>query len=258
MTVNQSPGEPGRYPGSSYPGNRGQNSPYSAPPPPYAPPPYTPLKPFSTKAIVAICCGGVSVFMWPLAPIVGVVGVVTGWLGMKESKEPHGSHRGWGVALAGLLMSAGMFFISIALAGLMVWVFSFAEKQQEKMAQKRAERELQWEYEDAAEKDIRLMVRRLQVYHLEHRSLEPGGPLMRLYPGDGLLPEGFQTVDEPLQVKHLVEPGELEHSIAEYTLRVHADGQGYTLKNDKAGLTLQVDNARTPHIVFDRRLSGGK
>ena len=263
MTINSNSGDRGSRAADSYPGNSGPKAPqpyapqaqsqYAPPgsPPGYAPPPYAPEKPFSTKAIIAISCGAISVLFWPLSPITGVVGAITGWLGMKESKQPEGNYRGWGLALAGMLMSVAMFLLCIVMGLFMVWMFTFVADQQERMEQRQAERRAEHEYEEGAREDMILITDRLQIYFLEHGSLEPGGPMMREYPGGGLIPEDYEKVQEPLALEHLVKETELSHPLGDYKLRIYADKQGYNLRNTQSGLLLRIENARLAHTNFE-------
>jgi hypothetical protein len=250
-----------QQPGNEYPGNRPVDSgsgfrappPFAPPPPgyaPYPPPPpygmhpYTPAKPFSTKAIVAMVMGGVSVLFWPLGPITGLVGVVLGVMGMKESKEPGGTHRGWGLALGGLLTSAFMLLVSVALIGLMVWVFTMAEEE-------RTRRESQ-RYEVDARADLLLIRDRLKLYAIENKnSLAPGGPVVC----DGWTvsyDENSPRVVGRLEIKDLVRAVELDHGIYEYSLELTGE-RGATVRNTTTGTTIVLKDALEEAYTIEER-----
>ncbi|MBZ0135543.1 MAG: hypothetical protein K8I27_04105 [Planctomycetes bacterium] len=240
-------------PRPEYPGNQGPR-PAQYPGPNQAPPnyqsygyqqPYAPLKPFSNKAIVSIVCGGVSVLFWPVAPITGLVGAIIGFMGMKDSKEPGATHRGWGLALAGVIVSAGMFVIGLGLVALFVWVFAFAKDQADRMDRDRTVRMQEYAYEEDAREDMDLISRRIQTYCVDNGgSLAPGGPLVRDYPDGGLIPEDHLKVEEPLQIKHLVYDDELLNPAGDYELKISSDEKGFTLTNGKGGLRLTIKDAR--------------
>jgi hypothetical protein len=215
------PGIPPGY--APYPGQ----APYGQ----YPPHPYPPQKPFSTKAIVAMVLGGVSVLFWPLGPLTGLAGVIFGVLGMKESKEPGGTHRGWGLALGGLLTSAFMFLVSIALFGLMVWVFSMAEENRTRMRTERHETE--------ARADLMLIRDRLKLYAIENNnSLAPGGPVVR----DGWsvsYDENSPRVIGIVKVSDLVREVELDRTLSEYSLELKGE-RGATVRNNTTGTTMTL------------------
>jgi F0F1-type ATP synthase membrane subunit c/vacuolar-type H+-ATPase subunit K len=266
-TDNQYPNNPSRpasprpqYPGdqpqgaSSYPGNAQQggspypgNHPGSAYPPaqqPYGAQPqvqYAQLKPFSTKAIIAIVMGGVSVLMYPLAIITGPIGVVVGWLGMRESKQPHGTHRGWGLALAGLIMSGAMFVIGIGIGILFVWLFMFVNEQQEQENQRRIERQA----ESAVDEDLNEIQERLRFYYDENnRSLGTGGPVLKDGHPDGLLGDDWPRVTGELKLADLVTSYDLNNALADYELKVTGTHSA-TVTSWKEGRQLQVTYSGT-------------
>ena len=206
------------YPGATPPGYPPPGAPY-VPPQPYGqqspmPPQYTQQKPFSTLAIVSMVMGGVSVFMWPLAPITGVVGAITGARGMKQSKQPQGTHRGWGLALAGVITSIAMFLIAVAAIAMFVFLFTRLDEQQRRERNTRFEHRTNSRVTD----DLTLIRTRMQTYFIENgNSLAPGGPIVN-DGREGLYPVDAPKVEDALTLHDLVRPDEFQRSIDEYTL----------------------------------------
>jgi hypothetical protein len=225
-------------PGYAYP--QGAPQPYGQQPmqPPY---PYMQPKPFSTKAIIAMVMGGVSVLMWPVAVVTGPIGAILGFLGMKESKEPGATHRGWGLALAGLITSGLMFLVALAMGALFIFVFAKIEEEQQQRSQ-RGESTAKTE----ARADMELIRERMQLYAVENgNSLEAGGPVVRdgwasSYGNDAIKVKGR------LQLKDLVHESELERPIWEYSLEV-TGRHSATLRNSTTGTTMTITD-----IVRDR------
>jgi hypothetical protein len=266
-TDNQYPNNPSRpassgpqYPGnrpqgaSPYPGNAQQGpSPYPGNQPggPYPPaqqpygaqsmPQYAQLKPFSTKAIIAMVMGGVSVLMYPLAIITGPIGVVVGWLGMRESKQPHGTHRGWGLALAGAIMSGAMFVIGAGLVVLAVWFFMFVSEKEKEHEQRRIERQAESEVDE----DLNEIQERLRFYYDENnRSLGTGGPVLKDGYNPGLLPDDWPRVQGDLKLADLVSSYDLNNSLTDYEFKV-TGADSATVTSWKQGRQLQVTYAGT-------------
>jgi hypothetical protein len=259
-------------PGGNYPGNRPPTGPqgrtfnpappgYPANTPPYPaapgypqaapqpygqqqlPPQYAQMKPFSTKAIIAMVLGGVSVFCL-VAPLTGVAGGILGYLGMRESKEPGGTHRGWGLALAGLILSGVMFLAGVAYYGMVVFAFVTLEEQQQ--------RHMTYVDESEARTDLTLIAERLQLYAIENgNSIQAGGPVVRdgwssSYGNDA------SRVKDRLQLTDLVREMELERPLSEYSLEVTSRSTA-TVRNDTTGTTLIVTNAAKNEWRIDQR-----
>lgn len=226
------PAGPGTAPGySPYPGQAtyGQYPAY----------PYPQQKPFSTKAIVSMVMGGVSILFWPIGPVTSIVGIILGLLGMKESKEPGGTHRGWGLALGGLLTSAFMLLVSVALFGLMAWVFTMAEKESSRIQSER--------YDVDARADLLLIRDRLKLYAIENNNtLAPGGPVVR----EGWsvsYDENSPRVSGRLQVTDLVREVELDRLLSEYSLEVSGT-TGATVRNTVTGTTIVLENVLDENV----------
>jgi hypothetical protein len=231
---------------NQYPGNAGVPQPPASPygpQPGYGPPPQYPQpRPFSTKAIVAMVCGGLCVLLWPISLIAGPVGMITGWLGMKESKGPGATRQGWGLALAGLILSACMFLLSLLFGGLMFWVFTRVEDAQERM-QVEAQ-------QHSARHDMQLMRDRLEIYFYENgNSLGPGGPLVRDNPGGGLFADDHPRIQGPLKIEHLVYRHEIVNGVNEYTLDVLSD-KGYRIRHNSSGEAMTVRDVHSGHFEF--------
>ncbi len=224
--------------GSPYPGNQ-PGAPYPPAQQPYgAQPPmqYAQLKPFSTKAIIAMVMGGVSFLLNPIGVVLGPVGVVLGWLAMRESRQPDGTHRGWGLALAGLITSAVMFLLGVAMVIFFVWLFTFIAEEQEKENQRRVERQA----ESAVDEDLNEIQRRLRFYYDENnRSLGTGGPVLKDGHPDGLLGDDWPRVNGELKLADLVSSYDLNNSLADYELQVTGAHRAF-VTSWKEGRQLQV------------------
>ncbi|MCB9936290.1 MAG: DUF4190 domain-containing protein [Planctomycetes bacterium] len=201
------------------------------PPPPY---PYQQLQPFSVKAIISMVCGGVSVLFWPLGPLTGIAGTILGFLGMKESKQPGGTHRGWGLALAGLITSLIMFVISLGVYAIMGFAFTMAMDEQERMKSERME--------SRTRQDMDLIKERLKLYYIENSSsLEPGGPVVKDGWDGGLFPDNHPKVTGKLKLTDLVRATDLQNSLSEYSLEI-SGRQSAAISHTNSGARLIIDS----------------
>lgn len=220
------PQYPGAYPPPSQPYGQsyGQQ--------PASPYPYPQMQPFSTKAIISIVCGGVSVFFWPLGPLTGIGGLITGVMGMKESKQPGGTHRGWGLALAGTIISSLMLVVSLALIGLFVALFFMAAEQQEQRTTQRQE--------NRARADFDVIKERMKLYFIENnKSLGPGGPVVKDGWEGGLFPENHPRVEGKLRLTDLVRETDLRGSLFEYQLDV-TGAKSAVITHTASGATMTI------------------
>jgi hypothetical protein len=230
----------------SYPGNRpvGAQDPYYQPPPAYGVQgayALRPQKPFSTKAIISMVLGGAGILLCPLGALTGPIGAIFGMLGMKESREHEGTHRGRGLALGGLVVSICAFLLSAALIGLIAVFVVFVAEQAEKERGERGQRYEKQRLADIADRDLELIEDKLYLYFIENnRSLLPGGPVVRGHEGGGLFPDDWPSVTEALTVSDLVESYELTNAVAEYSLDVrNATNAKVTCR--RAGREMTVD-----------------
>ena len=192
-------------------GQPGQPYSQSPPPPPFQ---YTPEKPMSNLAIASMVLGGASVLVWIIAPVTGIIGIVTGIMGMKQSKQPAGTHKGWGLALAGTITSSAMWLISVAMIVGMAFLFVFVDKQQKDIQHDRivATQEI--------ESDLTTIRVRMELYFTENsQSLEPGGPIVN-DGRTGLYPEDAPKVEGSLKISDLVSVSDLNNRPSEYTLSI--------------------------------------
>lgn len=231
------------YPGNNYappPGYAAPNpqQPYNAPPGMY---PVRPAKPTSGKAIASLVIGGVCVFFWPVAILAGPVGFWFGMRGMKESKQPNGRFSGWGLGLAGTIMSAVMFVMCVGIGILFVGLFAFAgnemkherARQQEVRAQERAA--------ENAEIDMYMIEERLYRYYIDNnRSLGPGGPIVRDGEHDGLYPDDHPKVEGELKLTDLVRDQDLHGKMSQYSLKLQGDKRA-TIRATTTGDELMAD-----------------
>lgn len=191
-------------------------------------------KPVSTKAIVSLVMGIASLFLMPLGVIFGLVGIVLGWLGMRETAEPDGTHRGRGLAVGGLITSIAVWVINALFVGFLVFVvFNAIEQTENARHEYRQER---------TSEDLRLIGERLELYYTENaRSLAPGGPVVKDGWGGGLLPENTPRVEGELRVEHLVREYDLNGYMSDYELSVRGESSAviYCRPN---GLKLEIAN----------------
>lgn len=73
-------------------------------------PDYAPPAPTSGLAIASLVLGIASFFVWCLAFITGIAGIVAGLAALREC-QPRGPKRGRGLAIAGMICSAAAFTI---------------------------------------------------------------------------------------------------------------------------------------------------
>jgi hypothetical protein len=109
---------PYQYPGNNY---------GHAPQPQYGAPTWAKPKPTSGKAIASLVIGCVCVFMWPVSILAAPVGLVLGWMGLRESTPPGESHGGRGLAIGGLVLNSVMFVITLLMVALFVFMFAMIE-----------------------------------------------------------------------------------------------------------------------------------
>lgn len=243
-------------PGGNYPGNPPQPGyqPYPQPAPnPYGHQRmqpqygYTQVKPFSVKAIVAMVMGGVGFLMCPIGLVTGIVGGVLGYMGMRESKEPGATHRGYGLALAGLITSVFTFVASVGIAAFFAWAYM--------QAQELEKRNSTYLSTYDAENDLRVIAERLQLYAIENnRSLAPGGPIVRDGWSSGY-DENSPRVQGKLKLTDLVGDYDLQLTVSEYTLEVTSSSAATVRHNgtgsklivtDAAGGTWRIDSGSSP------------
>lgn len=218
---------PPPYGAYGQPGQPGQPYGQPAPPPPFQ---YTPEKPMSGLAIASIVSGAASVFIWIIAPVTGIIGVVTGIMGMKQSKQPAGTHKGWGLALAGTIMSSVMWLISVAAIVGFVFLFAFVEEQQ-RHQQQESDRTA-----DNIQADLTTIRERMEIYYAENgNSLEPGGPIVN-DGRTGLYPEDAPKVEGALKLEDLVSYTDLLNSRSDYALSIEGKSKAtitHTRSNTK-------------------------
>lgn len=227
----QRPAQP-QYPGSYPPPAQPYGQPYGQQL--AAPYPYPQMQPFSTKAIISMVCAGVSVFFWPLGPLTGTGGLITGFLGMKESKQPGGTHRGWGLALAGTIISGLMLVVSLALIGLFVALFFVAAEQQEQRVTQRLE--------NRARADFEVIKERMKLYFIENnQSLGPGGPVVKDGWEGGLFPENHPRVEGELKLTDLVREHDLRGSLFDYQLDI-TGAKSAVITHTASGATMTISD----------------
>lgn len=219
-------------------------APYGAPPPGYPPYQVQPSKPMSGKAIASLVCGLVSVFMWPLAVVGGPAALALGWMSMKET-GPHGDKGGRGLAIGGMIAGSLMFLVALAIGGVLIFAFTFAERQQS-----RIEAELATERQRYADSDLRLIRDRLNLYYIENnRSLKPGGPIVVDGWEGGLFDENSPRVTGKLELKHLVREDDLVQQMREYELVIEGDSKAKIRNRDK-GRELVIEDAGSDRYVI--------
>jgi hypothetical protein len=184
----------------NYPGNSSEPDPYSQPRPrphPGAPnyhghgtqpypqqPVYYPQpqpqffprqKPLSGLALGSLVTGIASVFFFPLGLISCLVGLGIGIRALRYTSRDGGTHRGRGIAVAGIWTNVGVFvFTGVAIFGFVMLVKHTSDMQSYPHYVQE-----DWEgqrLQDAKE-DSRLIASRLETYYLRNdRSFGPGGP----------------------------------------------------------------------------------
>lgn len=249
------PSSPGNYPGNQpggaqqYPGNPQQGYPgaqqgYGAP---YGQAgyqrPYRPQKPYSNKAIVSLVMGIAGLFFAPLGLITGIIGGILGWMGLKDCREPEGTHRGRGLAIGGLVTSLFSFLVGVTVVLAFVGLFYAIEQEQSQMAERRAE--------ESARSDMYTISDRLEIYYIDNgRSLGPGGPEVKDAWDGGLLPENTPRVQGELKTEHLVRDYDLMNYVEDYELKVLSD-KSVTVTCRKAGLKMVIDNMESNYPRFE-------
>lgn len=236
------PQYPGSYPPPGYPP---QGQPYGQPygQQPAAPYPYPQMQPFSTKAIISIVCAGVSVFFWPLGPLTGIGGLITGFMGMKESKQPGGTHRGWGLALAGTIISGLMFLVSLGLIALMGFAFFMAAEQQDRFHAQAQE--------NRSRADMELIKERMNLYFIENnQSLAPGGPVVKDGWEGGLFPENHPKVQGELKLTDLVREIDLQGSLSDYRLSITST-KSAEITHTSSGAKLVISDFKSDRWRFE-------
>ncbi len=231
------------------PGTGAQHGAYPPPPghypPPGAygpsqfPPPYAVVqqKPFSTKAILAMVFGGISVFLYFAAPITGPIGAVLGWLGMSETKGPEATHRGWGLALAGFIVSLAMFVIGVLAIIGFIWLFQFIETQERESNRTT----LQSERAERAEDDLHTIEDHLYEYYLlNEASLLAGGPVLKDEIPPKPVPADWPRVKEKLRLHDLLTSFTLHDSLDQYDVEVRGRNRAH-IHCRSAGIRMEVD-----------------
>lgn len=213
---------PAQYPGNNYGAPQGypqSPQPYGPPPGQYAPYPVQPSKQTSGKAIAALVISLVCVFFWPISILAGPVGFFLGMKGMKESKQPGGKFQGYGLAMAGTIVSSIMFMVSLGIGVLFIALFAFAAS-----ADRHGPYDHQpgvQQYEDSrVDSDLKIIEDQLWLYYVENqKSLGPGGPVVSMGDG-GLYAEDHPRVTGTLKITDLVQDHHLDRLIGDYSLTI--------------------------------------
>jgi hypothetical protein len=235
------PPRPGATP---YPGNQFGPPGYAPPEAMYPPASYALVspKPFSTNAIISMVLGGVGILMMPLGLLTGPIGAILGWLGMKESREPEGTHRGRGLAIGGLIVSLVAFVLSVLLIIVYIFFFQFFFSV---MESERARSERQ-QTVDQAEEDMRAIEERLREYFIDNgRSLGPGGMVLSDRIGEEFLPlEERDVVEDELRIEHLISNYDLNNSLDDYELVIEAESKA-RLYCRSVGRVMRIDYSQS-------------
>lgn len=164
----QSPGGPGPFAPSPHGWQlaAGLGMPGAAPPPP--PEDWQPAKPTSGKAVASLVCGlaGLAVgFFCQILYLAIPVGLVLGVLGILETGRA-GRRSGRGLAIAGVILSCLAACGAVAATVILLRLGNRAQEDYQEMQSRELDRE------------VDLIVSRLQAYHKANGTLGPGGPFL--------------------------------------------------------------------------------
>lgn len=238
---------PQQYPGNNYGAPQG----YPQTPQPYGPPPghrvpYPQAKQTSGKAIASLVIGLVCVFFWPISILAGPVGMILGMKGMKESKQPGGQYQGYGLAMAGMIVSSLMFVVCLCIAVLFIVLFAFVEKH-ERSYQMQDSPYVQTS--SSVDADLRVIEDQLYLYYIENnKSLGPGGPVVSVGSG-GLYTEDHPRVEGSLKITDLVQDHHLDRMLSDYTLTVSNKNKAVIKARDgKREMTVDYTSSRSTKL----------
>lgn len=208
------------------------------PPPPqygYAPPPgypmypmpgYVPAKPQSGRAIASLVLGISNVVIGITAPIGAPVGLILGFLALKDT-GPMGPRQGRGLAIGGIVLNG---FGLLIVAGL-VLIFAAAIYTAEANKGVR----------DAAviDQDMYVIGDKLRTYYYANKqSLGPGGPVQSSNSYRGTKVVG--TLDLP----DLVDDYDLTGNVADFTLTITGK-QSAVVRHIRTGRELRITDIST-------------
>jgi hypothetical protein len=203
-----------------YPGNFGAKPPeYKAPDTPPKPAALPAPKPISGKAVTSIIMAGTGIVFWPLIVVLSPIGIVTGWLGMRETKGPGAPRTGRGLAIGGIVSNAVMLVCMATAIGLLVLLFTSIDSSSKYGYEDEAEYQFK-SHRDVGE-DMRELADRALLYYRENdESFGSGGPDLSYWRGYQASTESCPRIDSSLSIRDLVARYGLYNERHEYALEL--------------------------------------